>query len=156
MTKRQDRDGTGEVRCTDVWLENDSGYSINSIMIGEPLTICIGYSMLKTKLPCIFNIGLRGNTDISLSHLSSSYTNFNFVPKEKNGVVKCRIETLPLNVGHYRVNICIANPNSNAPYDRLQGVVIFHVESSDFFGTGKLPPPGGGLILLACKWSASP
>ncbi len=66
--------------------------------------------------------------------------------------VVCSVDDLPLGPGHYTLSLSAGTPH--APLlDALDHAVTFHVEASDFFGSGKLPSPQLGRVLVRSKWS---
>ena len=66
------------------------------------------------------------------------------------GQISCLIESLPLAPGRYFLTLGCASRGQQLDY--LERVGYFDVSEADFFGTGKLPPPTHGKILVKAEW----
>jgi lipopolysaccharide transport system ATP-binding protein len=53
--------------------------------------------------------------------------------------------------GRYSVNVYCSVGGVMADY--LTDAAVFDVDEGDFYGTGKLPPTGHGLVLVPYRWS---
>ncbi len=75
-------------------------------------------------------------------------TIFESVPS--TGRFSCRINRFPLAPGQYYVTLfCKVN---SIIADWVQQAMLLTVEAGDFFGTGRLPPPGHGGFLTPQDW----
>jgi lipopolysaccharide transport system ATP-binding protein len=66
------------------------------------------------------------------------------------GELVCTIPRLPLAPGRYTLSLGLNS--SGRQIDWIEDQVDVHVESADFFGTGHLPPPTHGPLLLNARW----
>ena len=74
-------------------------------------------------------------------------------PRElpSSGVVECSVERFPLPPGEYVLEVVCKT--DNRIHDHLHGGLSLTVVGGDFFGTGKLPPPLEGLVLVDHEWT---
>jgi lipopolysaccharide transport system ATP-binding protein len=69
-----------------------------------------------------------------------------------NGIVVCEIPDLLLMPGRYAVDLWLEDFSVIARLDMIADAVSFEVVSSDIFGTGRLPPPAEGAMLVRASW----
>ena len=150
------RSGSGEVRVTEVTVEDASG----------------GRQLVPDR-PAVMRLELRGqpgttgrNVDVNISigsvvggHLTTLSTQFdpelNMDSLDLGGAVSmsCWLDELPLKPGHYYVSVMVTR--LGAVLDSVDRVADFTLRPSDFFGGGVLPPENlGGHVLVRHRWSA--
>ncbi|MBI1347038.1 ATP-binding cassette domain-containing protein [bacterium] len=66
--------------------------------------------------------------------------------------IRCEIQDLPLAPGGYTLTLA-AGPQTEPTRDWLHHAVAFSVTEADYFGSGKLPRPGQGSLLVRGQWS---
>ncbi|MGH7146325.1 MAG: ABC transporter ATP-binding protein [Nitrospiraceae bacterium] len=66
--------------------------------------------------------------------------------------VRCRIPELPLVSGTYTLSLSVGNLQQPL-LDQIENVVSIEVLPSDFFGSGRHPPPDLGQTLVRSQWS---
>ena len=67
------------------------------------------------------------------------------------GTVVCAFDRAALVPGRYSVNIyCTVN---GILADWVIGATSIDVSEGDYFGTGRLPPPGYGSVVVDQRWS---
>jgi lipopolysaccharide transport system ATP-binding protein len=69
------------------------------------------------------------------------------------GRISCRVDSLPLMPGRYLVDLYLGDEHRSR--DMVREAVQFDVIPSDYFGSGKLPPPSTGPICLPARWQFS-
>jgi lipopolysaccharide transport system ATP-binding protein len=159
LRDRKDRTGTGEVRVVAIELRDREGRKIPVARAGDDLQIAFHFECAGDK-----PIGRMGVELTVSTHLGTPVFNqanwfsgelFRDLPLQ--GVVVCRIPRLPLPVGHFRIGYRFQpDVNRRDPIDAIDSAVDLHVESGDFFGTGKLPKLKKGLCLVDGEWSLQP
>jgi lipopolysaccharide transport system ATP-binding protein len=67
------------------------------------------------------------------------------------GVFVCRFEQAQLLPGQYTINVyCTAG---GAVADWVTDAAVIDVDEGDYYGTGRLPPPGYGSVAMEYKWA---
>lgn len=150
LSVRSDRVGTGAFRFEKLEFLDEFGNPVAAAMSGRPLSIVLTITGEGVKRPAQFSIGFRGSGDQRLFNVSTA-----FGPTESRGAstgtVTCEIPRLPLRAGQYTLNLHSEAPDHTI-IDWVQNAAELRVEDGDFFGTGKLPPPGQGPLLVEHQW----
>jgi lipopolysaccharide transport system ATP-binding protein len=82
--------------------------------------------------------------------------NNKFLPSEggqtpmTRGVVRCLFDSMPLLPGRYTLDLHFGDAMRD--HDVIHDAASFEVTEWDYFGTGKLPPPGHGSIAMKPRW----
>ncbi len=71
-------------------------------------------------------------------------------PGEKKAVIICRTETLPLGPGKYRLTVWVERGGEVCDHARDVGEMC--VENDDFYGTGHVPSPMQGPLMVDQQW----
>ena len=151
LLSRTDRQGTGSVRLQNVEILDINGLFIDSVMVGsafkirvtlknfswcssdEILELCVGVNDEFGQRNFIMNnIFLDKNLKIS----SDETTQFTFT-----------IESCPLNIGNYSLAFYLSNKSGDV-VEAINNVGCLHVESGDFYGTGKCNRYGLGRFVV--------
>ena len=66
-------------------------------------------------------------------------------------VLECRCDSLALAPGRYSITLGLAT--TAQPIDRLEHVASLDVFASDFYGTGRTPPPRDGVFWPQAEWT---
>lgn len=155
VSERKDRQGSGVLKFTDVWVENSLGERVTCVCSGDDASIVATYESERDD--CLENVSvafaLRGNLNELITDLCNEFAGYAFQSIAPNGRIVCRLPKLPLNVGRYGFNI----------YSSVNGIIadwIFdvgeiYVEAGDYYGSGKLPGKGWGPFLLNQEWKHS-
>lgn len=155
LKNRTDRIGNKTLLFNAVWIENEHGEMVDTLVSGANYYIVT--EMKKQNAEKLFgNLTIAfaiydsfGYQITDLSNLSSSNSTF-FQDIPDTLIVKCCIQQLPLNEGSYRYNVyCRLN---NDVVDSVEYAAFFNVNSGDFFGTGKLPSANQGKVLFKQNW----
>ena len=141
LAKRADRKGTGRLRFTGI----EAG-----VRTGKPSEIVLDYAGTGPLSNVAVSIGLftpRGEgalflgTEVAGAHLEN-------VPA--SGRIVCRMERAALLPGRYTMNVyCTVN---GAIADWVTDAAIIDVDEGDYFGSGRLPPPGYGSTTVEHSW----
>jgi lipopolysaccharide transport system ATP-binding protein len=142
LVDRLDRQGSGELRV----------HSIEADMqTGQPSELRIRYEASSALRNVAISVGLfttRGDgalflgTDVSGAALSQ-------IPAR--GTFRCQLGMTGLLPGQYSMNVyCTVN---GVVADWITDAARIDVKEGDFYGTGKLPPPGYGNVVVPYSWS---
>jgi lipopolysaccharide transport system ATP-binding protein len=152
ISKRKDRTGNGEIRFTEVWIEDSSGNLLKDVMSGQNIRICFklkryGRHKLSKIIPSFVIHDING---YELTLHRSNYTNQEFTIKHDEGILYFDIPHLPLSLGKYKIGINLMQGND--VLDNLGDAFSFRVITGDFFNTGVEPIIGRSPILLEGHW----
>lgn len=156
LSKRTDRSGDGSLRVTAMELRNARGQIIPAARAGEAVEIGLHFERhAQTILPGLY-VELMITTHLGTpAFIQANWLDgmeFNNLPKR--GIFTCSIPKLPLPVGHFHVGFELRTRSRvKEIYDGIENAYELHVESGDFFGSGKLPELRYGVCLVDGKWS---
>lgn len=154
LDQRTDRQGSGNIRFLRLEILNEAGQKVPSLVTSEPATLVLVFENHSGKdlRHANFSIGIDDHLTNRITTLSQC-----MVPGPElidSGVqaVAFRIPRLPLVPGKYGYTLfCSLN---NIVADWVANAGEFYVEGGDFYGTGKLPSPGAGNVLLDYHFDA--
>lgn len=155
LATRNDRQGDGNMRFVETWVENVKGERTFVVRSGDSIKIILKYEVFgEHKINNLtVSLALNSNKNIAITLLRNSYTGDLFdndIPEF--GVFECVIPKLPLNSGTYYYNV--SAHSSGGLEDWVERAGVFNVEAGDYFGTGKCPDIGR-LIHMDHKWTIS-
>ena len=159
LSERKDRQGLGQIRWIDTWIENIRQERVNMVMSGEDFFITGMFEVLDpVPLPRFkFAFALYNHKAEQLTDLTNNCIDKIFSVNGKLKTfyqVRSKIIRNPLAGGFYTYNMMLRN--NNDVQDFLLGGGSFQVENGDFFGTGKTIEPGQGCILFEQDWELKP
>jgi lipopolysaccharide transport system ATP-binding protein len=147
---RKDRRGSGKLRFTGMDVAGADGSPASVIQCSQDVEFSVGYTSddadLKNVYMAIDIFALSGQCMLSLNN---EMVGVGFGAAPSRGQLCCRIERFPLAPGHYTVTLfCRVN---GTIADWLQQAAVLTVEPGDFYGTGRLPTPTlGGVMVRQC------
>ena len=156
LASRTDRKGSGEVRVTGMEIRNAAGSVTSTVRSGEDVEIALrferrgngSFARLAVELHVATHLGAPVFTQANWlgGHV------FGDLPDR--GTLVCKLTRLPLPVGMFRVGFHLAAEERSRrdPLDEMDFATELHVESGDFFGSGKLPPVNLGVSLANGSW----
>lgn len=151
LANRTDRQGEGRLRFTKFAMRKPAGETVAIAQCGQDLEFVLNYERDAKPLS---NVALW----IGVSTLSGQYmlmlgndllgANLDGMPQQ--GALRCLIPRFPLTPGRYSIALfCTVN---GVIADWLQNATEITVEAGDFYGTGRLPPPSTGGVLIGQQW----
>ena len=149
LDHRTDRQGSGAVRFTGISYQDFTGRPLRALTCGAEVTIELTMNARAARPQRGVRIALGIDNDtaqrvlVLSSHLAAQ--DFSEVPP---GVfqVQVRIPRLALAPGTFSFTLYCSVNGEVADWVKHAG--SFEVEQGDFYGTGQLPPPGQGLMLM--------
>jgi lipopolysaccharide transport system ATP-binding protein len=150
-----ERSGSGEVRIVGMELRNARGDTIGAARSGEEIEVAMRYhrhgSQTYPRLAVQIFITTHLGAPVFTHANWLNHEGFGDLPA--SGIFVCRIPRLPLPPGHYRVGFRLqAVHRGREPIDAIESALELHVESGDFFRTGRMPPPHAGVALVDAEW----
>jgi len=100
--------------------------------------LVVRFSILDSQSHCI-------------AHCSNLISGENITASKDKFIVSCVVDKLPLNKGYYSFSAYIGTINET--FDYIANIASFHVESGDFYSTGRLPEMSHSTTLLNYKWN---
>jgi len=144
-----DRRGDGSVRLTAARVLDEEGRPCERVVAGKPITLEFSYENPIGAERFDFALAIVNHLIIGVAHMSTPIAGFSIVAGAE-GVVTCRIPTLPLPQGEYRVVTNLRYQGQQT--DHIPNALAFSVESSVFFKTGRVPKIEYGAALFAHEW----
>jgi homopolymeric O-antigen transport system ATP-binding protein len=142
IEEREDRRGNGRLRFVSI----DS-----AIRTGSTSQLRLGYDAKEDLRNVIVNVGLYTSRGEGALHLSSQTAGQDLTVQAGRGTIVVELPKTGLLPGRYRVNLyCTAG---GAVVDWLGDAATIEVAEGDYYGTGRLPPPGYGSIAVDQAWS---
>jgi homopolymeric O-antigen transport system ATP-binding protein len=142
LDERKDRRGSGELRFTSISA---------SIRTGADSEIRLAYAAPAGVKNVAVSLGLFSALGEGVAHLSTEVAGDDFAALPPRGVIVCRLPKAGLLPGRLTLNVyCTVN---GVVADWVVGATSVDVAEGDFYGTGRLPPPGYGHTVLRQSWS---
>lgn len=153
--ERTDRRGDGSALCTDVWFEDAGENAVSNVASGEPFSVCLQYRLNVPDSQFTFRIGIYDPSGASLIHNSTEYVPSVQQKLPREGVMVCSIPRIPLPAGEYYINTSI-HRDGHEGADRVERAAFFTVDTGDFYGSGRVPPPSHSKVLCDYRWDFRP
>jgi lipopolysaccharide transport system ATP-binding protein len=155
LRARKDRTGSGEIRVVGLELRDSDDEPLKAIRAGDEMRIALQF---ERSSPALFP-RLAAEVQVS-THLGAPvftqanwFTGDIFGALPERGTLVCRIPRLPLPAGHYHLSFRLKpDLRGTDVIDALECARELHVESGDFFGSGKIPPIQAGVCLVEGDW----
>lgn len=148
LSQRDDRDGDGTVRLTNVAVESCEGESV--IRCSSRLRLTVSYESHKPVRNARIYASIYDATGTGIYLLDSH--SFGGLPDElpASGTLVCETDQLRLTPGRCDVNLRIKKGLADADY--IKRAVSFDVQGDDFYPSGNLPDRDWIMCLLENKW----
>ena len=147
LEQRTDRQGTGEIRVTDVSILDSKGRSIDPALTGQDIDIVISYRSQFHKPISRLDVHLAFYTKLGqfMFNCSSEGSGHPFEDLPPSGEIVCHIPELPLSPGGYVFNLYSTVGGEVA--DWVQRAGSLNVAAGDYFGTGQLKTHDEGFVV---------
>jgi len=138
---------------TSLDLRDGEGHPISATGCGEPLEFHVAYSAPEVIANPSFGIIISSAIGVPLFFLQTRAQLGLWEKAPSTGRVVCRLDEVALVPGEYSVTIgCLTGERQ---LDLVENVASFTVEPRDFFGSGYLPHPANGPVLIRATWDLS-
>ena len=147
LEQRTDRQGTGEIRVTQVSILDSKGRSIDPALTGQDIDIVISYRSRADKPISRLDVHLTFYTQLGqfMFNCSSEGSGHPFDDLAPSGEIVCHIPELPLSPGRYVFNLYSTVGGEVA--DWVQKAGSLNVAAGDYFGTGQLKTHDEGFVV---------
>lgn len=141
-----DRSGSGKARFVSARMLDSSGNVINIVRLGQEITLDFVYqSALPIYNPSIY-IGVYDLLSQKILFLDSSETGDLPQRLPANGVLRCKIDKIPLVAGIYYLNL--AFKEGEDLLDHIPNALEMQIVSGDYYGTGVLKSHSRNILLM--------
>jgi lipopolysaccharide transport system ATP-binding protein len=142
LSERVDRRGDGRLRFTAIE---------SAIRTGAASQIRLDYVASGDLRHVVVSLGLFTTRGEGALHLSSEAAGQELTIRAGRGTIVCELPRSGLLPGEYRLNLHCTAAGTIA--DWIGDAASIQVAEGDFYGTGRLPPPGYGSIAVDQRWS---
>ena len=157
ISSRTDREGRGRVRIIDLWIENDLGDRVDTLITGKPAIFKLLIKSEEKSVIRSLNAGIAIFTMGSMFVASLSTQEgggYSFDMENPEVLVTFRIDRLTLNNGQFYLNAVVRSAIGAYEFDDLvENAKEFLVDYGDFHGIGQ---SSGGFMSLAHQVSVKP
>ena len=156
LDERTDRRGTGLVRLTDIWVEDDRGDRVAGPRTGQTCVLAFAYEARdgRSVRDVVMSFGIQTTAGSSLILHRTNFKHQDFAEAPPVGVIRCSIPNLPLAPGAYVLGTYLEAQGDLADDPGLCAELT--VEAGDFFGTGSAGLGSHSPILVDGSWSLEP
>jgi homopolymeric O-antigen transport system ATP-binding protein len=157
LAERQDRLGSGALRFTDVWFEQN-GNIVDSPTSGSHCEVVLRYELrgipAKAASFGVMFGTMEGGAAQAVLNLDSEPAGLQTQSLPEFGQVRCAIPRFPLPAGQYFIHIWAKA--AGALLDEVHNVMTLTVTGGDFFDSGRPPHPDHRTVLVDHGWSVEP
>jgi lipopolysaccharide transport system ATP-binding protein len=135
---------------TGVELSDDDGRPVEVVGTGRPLIVTITYEHNEQLVNPFFGFRLVSSSGINVFVAETQMQGSTWKSLSRKGSITCRLPVLPLVPGTYYVS-----PSCGIhmqPVDLVERARKLEVVHNDYFGTGRLPDPTNGLVVVDAHW----
>ena len=139
-----------------VQLRNGKGEITSTFLPGDDLVFEFELDPPSAiKQPAI-HVGFDDTMGRRIFSIGTPYTGVDWSVLDKRSTIRCVIPDLRLVPGRYSISICVGTIYE--PWmDAIFNAAFFDVDTGDYFGSGRVPTPDLGVMLVPAEWElASP
>lgn len=147
LAERKDRQGSGEIRFSEVSILDTKGRSIDPALTGQDIDIALTYRSRADKPISRLDVHITFYTAVGqfMFTCSSEASGYPFEGLPPSGLFVCHIPELPLAPGRYVFNLFSTIGGEVA--DWVQQAGYLNVAAGDYFGTGQLKTHDEGFVV---------
>jgi lipopolysaccharide transport system ATP-binding protein len=124
------------------------------VRMGAPLSIAVEFLRKTNPLRPVLGLVVKTAQGWPVVGINNRFVGgYQFEEPLKQGTITCTIDSLPLTPGTYVLDLYLGDYYQD--FDTVLEAITFEVVPSDVFGTGRLPPPGVGVIYVPAAWTLS-
>jgi lipopolysaccharide transport system ATP-binding protein len=154
LLEHPERSGEGRARFTKLWIEDKNHNIVDRVSSGDEVVIAAEYKSNGNKP--LHNVrtsfGLIDSIGQILFLASTELTAPGIHDLPPSGIIRCIFPRFPLTGSEYQISPYLEVNGTTQDYIEAAGTIL--VEDGDFYGSGKLYPPGwqGKGVLVGHKW----
>jgi lipopolysaccharide transport system ATP-binding protein len=153
LEQRQDRRGSGAVRMTEFWMEDQNRNHVDNVWTGMPsLRFKVRFANHEQHQALRLLLGVYNNHNQRVLAFGSDGAALAGVAWPSNGVLECEMpEPLSLSPGTYRVNAALFVAGELA--DHIPSIGVIDVHAGVYPSAGMPDPSFAPLFHVAMNWS---
>lgn len=154
LATRADRTGSGLARIVGLDLKADPGGT--TVRCGSELTVTIAYESSRKREDLVFVVGVFDDHGVEVFALDSEAAGGFAQSLPEQGAVRLRTGPFLMTPGRCYLNVAIVVGGAldgGEIADHFDRAMTFDVESTDFYGTGRMRGRDWSLCLLEQSWS---
>ncbi len=140
---------------TRVSLRDGQGNPASSVGACGPLKIAVDFDARTRPLAPVLGVVVKDQYGGALfGNNNRTVPGYRFGPPARAGEVCVLFPTMPLMPGRYGVDLYLGDDYGDV--DTVLDAISFVVHATDVFGSGRLPPPSAGPLLVQAAWQFTP
>ena len=157
VLSRTDREGSGEARLAEIWVEDIEGQRVDTVYSGSEVKIMVRIQIMDRKAD-LSNISVGISLFDEFGQMVTILTMHNLnqmidLTGEEERIVSCRIPRFPINNGTIRIGCGLQQIAGDFQMlDSIQNVLTLNTEPGDFYGSG-IPAGKNVNFLFDHEWS---
>ncbi len=150
LHSRKDRSGDGRLRFKEIYFKRSDSITTDTLVTGQDAVISLDYEALCDIQSAKISIGFSNNLGQFLSLCDNEIAGYPLNIPKGFGQIQCHLPRLSFTPGQYQINLFCSGAGD--VIDWLREAYSFIVEEGDFFGSGRIPPPTHGGMLIEQSW----
>lgn len=153
LMQRYDRLGTGELRFTNVWFADESAQPCKTVGAGQTFRIVLEYEFTErfwTPRDVVVSVVFMNDKGHRVFGCPSDALRTDLTSLLPKGSLVCVVRDVPLQVGTY--DLLVGCRIDHRLVDKVPNAARLVVVEADFYGTGRLPHPINGSVLVGYEW----
>lgn len=151
LEKREDREGDGTARITNLVITDLQGEPVYHVFPGQGIRLVVKYkSQVVGKVPLVALSVLSADAT-KLFHVDNVTRNQVLPVSKEEGEYVCTIPRLPLTPGLYQINACLLL--NEITVDHVWTAATLEVLPGDFFNVGKVAEHFASVMYVDHDWS---
>lgn len=146
-----ERSGNGLVRLTAARVLDESSRPSQHLIAGRRATFEFAYKNASEAKQANVILTIFNHLGVAVTHLDMRLTNFAMGRLASSGKFLCTVPDLPLPMGQYRVAVGVQVNGQLS--DLIPNALVFDVESSTFYDSGRSPAVKWCACMVKHNWS---
>jgi lipopolysaccharide transport system ATP-binding protein len=154
LSERVTREGNGHCKLVGFELRNDSHQKIDVLISGKSAYIILKFEVVREqKNRMCLSLGISTKNQLRIAHLCMKTFGQSIDPtSDKTFEVRLKLPKVELNCGTYLVTSFL-DDESGEILDWVPDAFEISISESDFYGTGMVPSPEKGCLLMEHSFS---
>lgn len=156
LKDRKDRQGSGDIKITRVYVTNTKNEVVDNLYSGQDLNVVFEYEA-KTGIEqqplkdVIVSVQLKNNQNIPIFLHHNRIIKKKFDVSTRTGTFTACIKKIPLPQAPYFISFSVIQ--NNTILDMMDDVYKLDISDGDYYGSGEVPPASHGLCFVDVDWS---
>ncbi len=150
FTENRERSGNGKVRLTSARVLTESNEPTSNLVAGDTAVFEFTYENPTGAKSCRLAFSIVNQMGVAATNCDTTIGNGSPPELAGAGTFRCVIPKIPLPIGQYRVAVVLESEGH--PSDTVPNALVFNVESSTFFPSGRSPHMRSGSCLVMHHW----